>query len=511
MSHDEAWKRTIVRLRADLGEDVFASWFARLELDSLEDGLASISTPTRFLKGWIETHYVGRILAALNSEFGGVVRVQFVVRSMARPAVAAPSDRRTAETLVLTERFSARSSAMVVGSDLVPYALAARPGIITEDHAASGSPLDRRFTFNSFLVGRSNQLAYSVGRRVAGGSEEQDPIDRPVYIHASAGLGKTHLLQAIAQSALSEGRSVVYLTAERFMRNFVGALQARNLAAFQNGLRGADLLVFDNVQLLQGPPLQREFGETLNFLVAAGRQVVVAADRPPEELENLDECARKTFSNGLCVAMGPLDEPLRLRILEARVAAARRSHPSFALSSAVLQLVVKAIDANGRDLEAAVGRLLAHTKLTGMQPTVETAQSTIHDLLHAHSPRRITVEDIQNLVASHYSMTRADLLSSQKTAKVVKPRQVAMYLAKALTLRSLPEIGRRFGGRDHTTVLHAVRKIETLARGDCALTEEIELLKRALMRIGTVSSSFMNSSAATKNESQLAEQRSARL
>jgi chromosomal replication initiator protein len=273
---------------------------------------------------------------------------------------------------------------------------------------------------------------------------------------------------------------VVYLTAERFMYGFVAALQSQTAIAFKEALRSIDLLIFDDAQFLQGKAIQNEFGHALNALLDAGRQVVVAADRPPADLESLEERVRSRLAGGLCVEMGALDDALRVKILEARIAAARTQSPHFEVSPAVLTFVARSITSNGRDLEGAVNRLLAHSIVGAAPLTVEAAEIAIRDLIRAREPKRVKIEDIQKLVATHYSVTRADILSSRRTATVVKPRQVAMYLSKALTLRSLPEIGRRFGGRDHTTVLHAVRKIEGLTSSDASLREEIELLKRML-------------------------------
>ena len=234
------------------------------------------------------------------------------------------------------------------------------------------------------------------------------------------------------------------------------------------------------MQFLQGKSIQNEFCHTLNALIDAGRQVVIAADRPPSELESLEERVRSRLAGGLCVEMGALDEPLRLKILEARIAAAKQAQPGFDVPAPVAAYVARAIETNGRDLDGAVSRLLARATLTGAALTVEMAEDAIRDLVRTREPKRVKIEDIQKLVATHYNVSRADILSSRRTATVVRPRQIAMYLAKVLTLRSLPEIGRRFGGRDHTTVLHAVRKIEGLAGKDGTLSEEIELLKRML-------------------------------
>ena len=346
--------------------------------------------------------------------------------------------------------------------------------------ALVGSPLDRRLTFSTFQVGRSNQLAFTAAKRLSEQLGGQASSFCPLFIHSAVGLGKTHLLQAVAHTAAAQGRSVIYLTAEKFMYGFVAALQAQTSIAFKERLRAIDLLIFDDAQFLQGKTIQAEFGHALNALLDAGREVIVAADRPPNDLEALDERVRSRLGVGLCVEIGALDEPLRVKILEARIAAARLSQPAFELSPAVLAFVARSIRSNGRDLEGAVNRLLAHATLTGAPLTVDAAEAAIRDLIRAHEPKRVKIEDIQKLVATHYSVSRADILSSRRTAVVVKPRQVAMFLAKTLTMRSLPEIGRRFGGRDHTTVLHAVRKIEALAQTDGALREEIDLLKRML-------------------------------
>jgi chromosomal replication initiator protein len=264
------------------------------------------------------------------------------------------------------------------------------------------------------------------------------------------------------------------------MYGFVAALRAQNALAFKEALRAIDVLVIDDLQFLQGKSTQVEFCHTLNALVDAGRQVVVAADRPPSELESLEERVRSRLAGGLVVEIGPLGEELRLEILKARVATARLHHPGFDVPPQVLTFVAKTVTHNGRDLEGALNRLLANSKLSGHPITLEMAEREVRDLIRPQEPRRIKIEEIQRIVARQYNVSRADLLSSRRTANVVRPRQVAMYLAKTLTLRSLPEIGRRFGGRDHTTVLHAVRKIENLVTNDAALAEEIEALKRQL-------------------------------
>jgi chromosomal replication initiator protein len=482
LSVQEAWARATRRLRAELGEAVYGSWLAGLELIRIESGVAHVSVPTKFLKSWIQSHYTDRVRAALSSEFGGVDKLSVEVRSSSKMRVS------------LREPIIERKQ--VPGSSTgAPTAPSGASGTAyesdeprRENAAASadanglaGSPLDKRFTFASFLVGSSNQLAHAAAMRTAR-TKPGDPIlFNPLYIHASVGLGKTHLLQAIAHEAGANARRVIYLTAEKFMYGFVAALKAQTAIAFKEKLRGIDVLVIDDVQFLQGKSIQQEFCHTLNALIDAGRQIVIAADRPPGDLESLEERVRSRLAGGLCVDMGSLDEVLRIQIIEARIAAARDMQPQFFVPAAVVGYVASAIQTNGRDLEGAVNRLLAHSTLTGTPLSVETAETAIRDLIRTREPKRVKIEDIQKLVASHYNVSRADILSSRRTANVVRPRQIAMYLAKHLTLRSLPEIGRRFGGRDHTTVLHAVRKIEELAGRDGMLNDEIDLLKRMLL------------------------------
>src|ERR1700722_7068015 len=287
--------------------------------------------------------------------------------------------------------------------------------------ALTGSPLDRRLTFATFQVGRSNELAFNAAQRVANPNRGGTPAFCPLYVHSTVGLGKTHLLQAVAHTAAQQGRSVIYLTAEKFMYGFVAALQSQTSIAFKERLRAIDLLIFDDAQFLQGKNIQAECGHALNALLDAGRGVIVAADRPPNDLESLDERVRSRLSVGLCVEIGALDEPLRLKILEARVMVARAEEPHFDVSPTVLAYVARAIRSNGRDLEGAVNRLRAHYTQTGPALSVETAETAIRDLIRTHELKRVKIEDIQKLVASHYSVSRADILSSRRTAAVVKP------------------------------------------------------------------------------------------
>ena len=470
VSDQERWARVQARLRAAVGDENFKSWFGALEHDATNDDVVRLSLPTRFLKSWVQSHYADKLLACWKAELPSIRRVDLVHRSaVLRDATVKVKPSEPVELPRDVRNGGEREMR------------AAHQPAQAAHEALGGSPLDPRLGFDTFVVGRSNTLAHAAAKQVALARRGEPVMFNPLYVHAGVGLGKTHLLQAIAWAGNGiADRKVLYLTAEKFMYGFVAALKSQTALAFKEALRGIDVLVIDDLQFLQGKSTQVEFCHTLNALIDAGRQVVIAADRPPSDLESLDDRVRSRLAGGLVVEMGSLEEELRLEILKSRVAAARAHHSGFDVPAPVLTFIAKTITHNGRDLDGALNRLLASNKLTGLPITMDMAERAVRDLIRPQEPKRVKIEDIQRVVARQYNVSRADLLSSRRTANVVRPRQIAMYLAKTLTLRSLPEIGRRFGGRDHTTVLHAVRKIESLVGNDNVLAEEIEILKRLL-------------------------------
>lgn len=481
------WAQLRMRLRAEFGEDVFNSWFARMELVEVSDAIAHLSVPTKFLKSWVNTHYRAKICRLFIEQDCGVEDIELVVRVTGQKILSGRSPRSTmlrpsAAHALTTPFSSADAAAGEVRSEPLRGAerFSLNQVMPADADGFVGSPLDRRLSFQTFLVGQSNAFAHAAAQQVARSQAGDKPIYNPLFIHAAVGLGKTHLCQALAQTLEDAGRRVVYLTAERFMYGFVAALKSQTAIAFKERLRAIDALVIDDVQFLTGKSIQQEFCHTLNALIDAGKQVIVAADRPPCDLESVEDRMRSRLQAGLVVEMVSLDEPLRVKILEARIAAARTHLPSFEVRPEVVIWLARQLTSNGRDLEGAVNRMLAHATLAGMPLDLAMAEAAIKDLIRTREPKKVKIEDIQRLVANHYNVSKSDILSSRRTATVVRPRQIAMFLSKALTLRSLPEIGRRFGGRDHTTVLHAVRKIESLTGQDVALAGEIDLLKRML-------------------------------
>jgi chromosomal replication initiator protein len=350
-----------------------------------------------------------------------------------------------------------------------------------------GSPVDPRYTFKSFVVGAPNRVAHAAALQVAENAPAQPLKYNPLYIHARAGMGKTHLLHAIAweMKQRNPNAKVLYLTAERFMYSFAEPLQTRDAPAFKEKLRTIDLLLVDDMEFLQGRTFQQEFCHTLNSLIDGGKQVVVAADCAPLLLESFDARMRSRFSSGQVVELGALDYELRLKILRRIAAEKAAASPSFDVPADVLEYLATQPTENGRELEGAITRLLTTYQLTGKPLSIDTAESTIEDLIRSKEPKGVKIDDILRIVAKHYRVQRGDLLSSRRNQSIVRPRQIGMYLAKTLTSRSLPEIGRRFGGRDPATVLYAIRKIGSLKLFDQVLKEELDSLSR-MLKDGTI-------------------------
>ncbi|ODT68447.1 MAG: chromosomal replication initiation protein DnaA [Pelagibacterium sp. SCN 63-23] len=473
----DLWTRVRARLKASVGEDVFTSWFARLELEELVDDLVHLSAPTRFLCSWVQSHYAEKILEAFRHDLPEAARLQVTMRvnGQARPRIAPAADAAT-ETPAAEAGDNAAAPA-------APAAIPSVPRLVRDNSkgdALSGSAIDPRMTFDSFVAGSANEMAVGVARQIANAAINNAVTFNPVYIHSTVGLGKSHLLNAIAHhvSQADPSKNIVYLTADHFMYHFITAVQRQSALGFKEWLRRVDLLLIDDMQFLQGKSAT-EFGHTLGALLTGAKQIVVAGDAPPRDLEMLDERVRSRLSGGLVVPISTFDLDLRRDIVQRR---AEQVNARFGMQfpTAVIDYIARAVVSHGRDLDGAVNRLVAANQLTGELITVPLAEKTLADLIRSRDAKRVRIEDILKAVSRHYKVPRNELLSARRSRDVVRPRQIAMYLAKALTARSLPEIGRRFGGRDHTTVLHSVRKVEQMIKDDLELGQEIELLKRML-------------------------------
>jgi chromosomal replication initiator protein len=482
------WARVRGKLRAEFGEVAYRSWLKPLTLAGIDDGEVRIAVPTRFMQDWVRTHYAERLRTLWKAENKTIRGVDIVVSAPAVSARPAGSDRpqpqfarpelMKARSMPLAPRapaFDGDSHIQAQQSErrVMAPATAAVTGM-TDERDDFGAPLDPRFTFDNFVIGKPNEFATAAARRVA---EEAKVPFNPLFLYGGVGLGKTHLMHAIAWEIRKRHpqRRVVYLSAEMFMYRFIRALRFKDMMAFKEQFRSVDVLMIDDVQFISGKDsTQEEFFHTFNALVDQNRQIVLSADKSPADLEGIEDRVRSRLGWGLVADIHPTTYELRLGILQTKA-----EKMSLAVPPKVLEFLAHKITSNVRELEGALNRIAAHATLVGRAITFETAQDVLHDLLRAND-RRVTIEEIQKRVAEHYSIRLADMHSPRRARLVARPRQVAMYLAKQLTSRSLPEIGRKFGGRDHTTVMHAVKKIEELRATDSSFAEDIELLRRML-------------------------------
>jgi chromosomal replication initiator protein len=472
-------QKTRAMLRARLGDDIFSSWFHTLEFESFQDKTVKVSVPVKFLKNWIQSHYGEDLLACCRAEFKGAEKVDVVLRTPGGHAASRDSQANGAGEEPLN---GSRSGHSENGHRAAGIIASSPPVGRTNVGGFEGSPLDPRYTFESFVVGASNRMAHAGATQVADTALGDTKGFNPLYVHSAVGLGKTHLLHAIAWEVKRRAphSQVLYLTAERFRYQFVEALRSQDPLAFKEKFRGINILLIDDLEFMHGERTEQEFDHVINSLLDGGRQVVVASARAPNHVERLNERMRSRLQRGLVTEIGALDHELRLKVLEKRLAEKRATDPSFTLGRDVLELLADRLTESGRELEGAVTRLYATWQYMRTTITPDVAETVIRDLVHGLEPRRIKIEDILRIISRHFGVSKGDLLSQRRHRSVVWPRQVGMYLAKQLTARSLPEIGRRFGNRDHTTVLHAIRKIEGQLTDNPRLKEELEELKKLL-------------------------------
>jgi len=466
-SPENAWQELRTRLRERLGETAFRRWLepvtGTVTQAANDVATLALALPTRFMRDWVEAHY-GDTVRTLWRQMVKSGSVDFtVVSPLTKSAILREkTDIHPVATVVVEKKPAVEEGEKI----------ASLSGV--SETEVKDAPLDPRFTFENFVVGKPNELAYAAARRVA---ETEMPTFNPLFLYGGVGQGKTHLMHAIAWHIRKNfpHRRVIYMSAERFMYQFVRALRYKDTVSFKEQFRSVDVLMIDDVQFIGGKETtQEEFFHTFNALVDRNRQVIVSADKSPQDLDKMEERLRSRLGWGLVADLHPANYELRLGILHAKAEKLGCSVPDK-----VIEFLAHKITANVRELEGALNRIIAHAQLVGRTITLEMTQEVLADLLRS-TERRVTIDEIQKKVAEHYNIRLADMHSARRARAVARPRQVAMYLAKQLTPRSLPEIGRKFGGRDHTTVIHAVRKIEELSAYDPTFREDVELLRRLL-------------------------------
>ncbi|MFN3700474.1 MAG: chromosomal replication initiator protein DnaA [Alphaproteobacteria bacterium] len=446
----DLWQAIHGDMRQEFGEAIFRSWLKPLVLQAYYHGTMEVSVPTRFMRDWIQNHYAERILEMCKAANPEIKRIQIVV---IQSAILDDFDTNT---------------------EVQP---AIKPGAnqnLKREIEEISSPLDARFKFESFVVGKPNALAHAAARRVV---ESASVPFNPLFIYGGVGLGKTHLMHAIAHQIKEDSpqKTVMYLSAEKFMYQFVRALRANETINFKECFRSVDVLIMDDIQFIAGKEsTQEEFFHTFNALVDQNKQIIISADKSPSDLTGIDERLRSRLAWGLVADIHPTTYDLRLGILQSK-----RAQLEAKVPDSVLEFLALKVTSNIREMEGALNRIVAHADVVGQEITLESTQEVLQDLLRAHD-RRITIDEIQRKVAEHYNLRLTDMHSSRRARNVARPRQIAMYLAKQLTARSLPEIGRKFGGRDHTTVMHAVRKVEELIEQDAQIAQDTDVIRRAL-------------------------------
>lgn len=468
------WDRICGRLKAEVGEVEYRTWLQQITLGGIEEDELTLYLPTRFLRDWVRSQYNSKLNQLWNGELSQIRRVELAllpVSSVEKPIINPDivSERNIASTTQTEVQKQAAQEKNI--SQTTPLSSENKED---ESKLSLQTQLDPRFTFDNFIIGKPNEFAYACSRRVA--ERPSSPGFNPLFLYGGVGLGKTHLMHAIGFELAKAGNiSVSYMSAEKFMYRFIASIRAQSTIEFKEELRSVDVLMIDDLQFLIGKDnTQEEFFHTFNALIDAGRQIIVSADKSPSDLSGLEDRLRTRLGCGMVADIHATTYELRISILEAKAASAK-----VVISPKVMEFLAHKITTNVRELEGALNRLIAHANLFGRPITLEATQEVLHDILKSHE-RRVTIEEIQRKVAEHCNIRQTDMTSARRARAVARPRQIAMFLAKQLTSRSLPEIGRKFGNRDHTTVMHAISRISELIEKDSAFAEDVELLRRML-------------------------------
>ena len=442
---DVSWLKITSELKKSLDKDTFQNWIKPIYFESHIDTSLTLSVPTRFLRDWIIKNYASVIKKAYMDQGHSIDKLAILVKE--------------------------NNNRIIPGTEVIYEDKDDDEDTYYDDISA---PLDPKFTFDNFIVGKPNELAYAAAQRVA---QSEVVSFNPLFLYGGVGLGKTHLMHAVAWNIKKRNpkKNVVYLTAEKFMYQFIKALRFKNIMSFKEQFRSVDVLMIDDVQFIIGKDnTQEEFFHTFNTLIDKKRQIIISADKSPADLDGLEDRLKSRLGWGLVADIHPLTYELRLGILQAKA-----EQKSLNLKQEVMEFLANKITNNVREMEGALNRLAVHASIQDSEISVDLVKDVLKDLLRTNS-RKITIDEIQKKVVEHYNIKLSDMHSPRRSRSVARPRQVAMYLAKSITTRSLPEIGRKFGGRDHTTVIHAIKTIEEIMVNDPNLAEDIELLTRIL-------------------------------
>lgn len=473
-SIDFQWSQICSQLKMEFGETAFDSWLKPLTVGDLSNGVMNICAPTAFMKNWVITHYSDRINKIWEQKNPEVKKINFIVQ-------AGFTNKRSTDPSLLKRISTTPTPQNIYGGNInsSSFGLVAGSSLVNDTNktvanSQSATIPNPNYTFDNFVVGKTNEFAYAAAKKVA---ESKNVSFNPLFLYSSVGLGKTHLMHSIIAHIKENdpNRNVIYLTAEQFVYKFVKALRYKDTTAFKEQFRSVDVLMVDDFQFMGNKgTTQDEFLHTFCSLVEEGKQVIIAADKSPTDLDGIENRLKSRLVGGLVVDIAPTDFDLRMGILKKKAELL-----NIDLPQKVAEFLAQKITSNVRELEGSLKRVAAHSQLlSGKEITLDMTQDVLKDMLRSID-RKTTIDEIQKKVAEHFNISVKELQSSRRARTVARPRQVAMYLAKQLTSRSLPEIGRKFD-RDHTTVMHAVRKVEELIVEDTSLAENIEILRRTL-------------------------------
>ncbi|WP_218822122.1 chromosomal replication initiator protein DnaA [Sphingomonas sp. IBVSS2] len=446
----KAWSHVRANLRRSAGQRLFDQWLKPVVLiEGSNAEVVRLGLPSAFMTQWVKNHYAERLLLEFRGQIPAVRNVSI-------------------ETL-------AEEPARVLSTASAPVAADSAPVAAATASPAERPQFDMRFTFDRFVIDATNRVACNAAKTMA---EPGAPRFSPLYLHAGTGQGKTHLMHAIGHAFLEANpeATAIYVTAERFMFEFVQALRNKDTHAFKARLRSVDLLMIDDLQFIGGKDAtQQEFFHTVNEFMSSGKRLVIAADRAPQALEGFEPRLAGRLASGLVADIKPAELELRRAIVGRKLL----DMPAVTMPHEVMDLLAARITTNVRELEGALNRLVAYAQLNGEVITIDFATNVLGEVLRS-AQRRITIDEIQRAVSAHFEVKQIDLISERRAVAIARPRQIAMYLAKRLTTRSLPEIGRKFGNRDHSTVIHAVKRIEELRGKDVEIDTAVRTLMRTL-------------------------------
>ena len=440
-----SWNEVLEKFKKTFGNDIYESWIKNINLKKEFNHYIILSAPTRFVRDWIVSRYADKILDVVKTFKKSIQRIEFLIDE-----IHEKSDKSA---------FLKRNQVTPIENSLLNY-----------------YRFNLNNSFDNFIVGESNELAFTASRKICIQSAHYNPL----FIYSSVGMGKTHLLNAIGLE-VGNSKKVMFISAERFMYHFIKSIKNNEMVKFKDFFRRVNIFIIDDIQFANGKEgMQEEFFHTFNDLMEKGSQIVISSDRPPSDLDRIQERIKSRMSGGLVIDIQPPDLDLRIKILKSKFEEIKKNfRENYDLSDEVFKFLATEITSNIREMVGALNRVLAFSKINTKSPNIYECKRILKDFINSNI-RSINVEFIQNLVASHFSLNIHELLSQRRSRSLARPRQIAMYLSKQYTTNSLPDIGRKFSNRDHTTVIHAVKKIEELIKKDNEIRQNIIEIKKKL-------------------------------